>query len=416
MSGFFSKVCLEYVWIDGNNELRSKIKLMPHNQLFPKVSPATVSEGVTMLANNPLWRQLSHNFYPSSSNIVLPKLVNIPVWNFDGSSTGQATGHESDVILRPVHIYENPFYSDTKIHGEPMLAYIVLCECYNKDYTTHATNTRVACSLSAEKFALSECLFGIEQEYVLFERLRPNIGGDNDYVMFDEIITPENAPSKTCLPYKWISRNDPGKGPQGPYYCSAGGDRSFGRVIADEHMLLCLKAGIEICGTNSEVMASQWEFQVGACDPLKTCDDLIVARYILNKVTEKYNCWASFHPKPYKGDWNGSGAHTNFSTKEMRAPGGFKYVLEACEKMRATHTEHIQIYGIDNELRLTGAHETAAITEYNWGVGNRGCSVRIPLHVFNNGCGYLEDRRPASNCDPYLVTNAIMKTICGNNE
>ena len=437
-----AKICLEYVWIDGNNELRSKIKIIRSDELFPGDNVSILTK-----ATQPqFWEQLSHNFssssYSSSCKHNL-KLENIPIWNFDGSSTRQATGHESDIILRPINVYDNPFFPETKINGVPLSSYLVLCECYNKDYSAHVTNTRFNCVATSTKMANFECLFGIEQEYVIFERTQPAVSEkekDKEYVMFEEIVSGharahasaadsrdnnndvndndidiDNAApgsEKGCVPYKWISKNEPGKGPQGPYYCSVGGDRNFGRQIVDEHMLLCLKAGIEICGTNSEVMASQWEFQIGTCDVLKVCDDLIMARYILHKVTEKYNCWVSFHPKPRKGDWNGSGAHTNFSTKDMRHPGGLKYVIEACEKMRAAHSNHIEVYGADNNMRLTGAHETCAITDYSWGIGNRGCSVRIPLHVFHNDCGYLEDRRPASNCDPYLVTHTIMTTIC----
>ena len=421
------KVVLEYIWIDSQNDIRSKIKIIKYIELYPPDNSLLNSS-----IENPdnLWKQITQNFNKfssptssasssssSSSSYNLPNIAQIPIWNFDGSSTGQATGNESDIILRPVRIYNNPFFETDKIKS-----FFILCECYNKDYSTHITNTRYKCVETSESFKQFKCLFGIEQEYVLFERKSSPIIEQN-YVMFEETI-PSNIrvdcdntnnndiETNNCIPYKWIDIDDPGKGPQGPYYCSIGGDRAFGREIVNEHMLLCLKTGIEICGTNAEVMASQWEFQIGTCDVLKVCDDLIMARYILHRITEKHNCWASFHPKPCNGNWNGSGGHTNFSTDDMRQIGGFKHILEACEKMRSKHFEHIEVYGKDNHMRLTGAHETSGITDFNWGVGNRGCSVRIPLQVFHNGCGYLEDRRPASNCDPYLVTEIIMRTIC----
>jgi glutamine synthetase len=410
-----TKVCLEYVWIDSENCARSKIKIVNYNEIFLNDN-TTIAKLASKASPNFFWDQISQTIITHLNDNL--KIESIPIWNFDGSSTGQAIGHESDVILRPIRIYHNPFFQETN----KLKSYLILCECYNKDFTIHKSNTRANCLKSHETYLHHGCLFGIEQEYILFERI-PNPVPEPSYVMFEQNVTKQHTDDtddslseNLCVPYKWIKHGEPGIGAQGPYYCSVGGDRSFGRNIVNEHMLLCLEAGIDICGTNAEVMASQWEFQIGTCDPLKVCDDLVMARYILQKITEKYNCWASFHPKPYKGDWNGSGAHTNFSTKEMREPGGFKFVLEACEKMREKHGEHIEVYGKFNDLRLTGIHETASINEYNWGVGNRGCSVRIPLQVFNNDCGYLEDRRPAANCDPYLVVERIMRTICGDAE
>ena len=331
------KVCLEYVWIDGNNNLRSKNKIIKGDE--------------------------------------------IPLWNFDGSSTYQAIGKESDIILKPVRTYNNPFIKFIK-------SYLVLCECYNKDMTPHISNTRNKCIETSIKYKDLECLFGIEQEYVLFER------------------------NPIDLPYKWKEHNNPGIGNQGPYYCSIGGDRNFGRDIVEEHLKLCLEADIEICGTNAEVMASQWEFQIGTCDALKVSDDLWMARYILQRITEKYNCYATFHPKPYKQNWNGTGGHTNFSTNKMRDNNGISYIYEACEKLKINHNKHMKVYGEYNNERLCGLYETSDIDIFTYGVGNRGCSIRIPINVFNDKRGYLEDRRPAGNLDPYLVTNIMMNTIC----
>ena len=346
------KFLLEYVWIDGIENLRSKNRVITNE-------------------NNEL------------------NLNDVPKWTFDGSSTKQAIGKHSDIILNPVRLYKNPFVNY-------MSSYLVLCDCYNKDLTPHETNKRYKCIETNEKYKEHECLFGIEQEYILFERKKNSI--------FDFL--------NKNLPYKWKKHNDPELGEQNPYYCSVGGDRNFGREICDEHLKLCLDAGIDICGTNAEVMASQWEFQIGVCDMLKVSDDLWMARYILHKITEKYNCFASFHPKPYVGNWNGSGGHTNFSTNKMRENDGLEHINNACEKLKLKHTEHIKVYGKENEKRLTGKHETSGINEFSYGVGNRGCSIRIPLHVFNDKKGYLEDRRPASNLDPYLVTNILVETIC----
>jgi glutamine synthetase len=172
-----------------------------------------------------------------------------------------------------------------------------------------------------------------------------------------------------------------------------------------------LQAGVHICGTNAEVMPSQWEFQIGACDMLTVSDDLLVARFLLHKITEKYSCSVSFHPKLLAA-WNGSGGHTNFSTKQMREKNGLTYIIDACEKLSKKHAEHIAIYGKDNHKRLTGLHETSSMEHFTWGKQDRNCSVRIPLQVCIDNCGYLEDRRPASNMDPYLVTEIMVRTMC----
>ena len=338
----------EYVWIDGNETLRSKNRIL-HEK---------------------------------------PDLLLLPMWNFDGSSTNQATGSVSDITLKPVRVYKNPFIDFIE-------SYLVLCECYDSKMTPHITNTRKSCEDMATLFAYQECLFGIEQEYTIFERNTNNLSVEG------------------CnLPYGWKQHNNPEVGGQGPYYCSIGGDRNFGRNISMEHLKLCLEAGVQICGTNAEVMASQWEYQIGICDPLRVCDDLWMSRYILQRITEKYNCYVSFHPKPYKGNWNGTGGHTNVSTKQMRQDNGIDEIYKACIRLMFKHGDHMKVYGKHNEERLTGLHETSDPYKFTYGIGDRSCSVRIPIHVFNDKKGYLEDRRPASNLDPYMVVKRLIWTIC----
>lgn len=345
-------IILEYVWIDAAGGMRSKTRV-------------------------------EHNMHKFSADWFLSDCKRWD-WSFDGSSTGQATGTDSDVIIRPVAIFRNPFYKKFEAH-------LVMCDCYDKDGTTpHATNARVQCAQTEAACSNDEPLFGIEQEYIMFSKTKD-------------------------VPYQWDTVGDPGCGGQGPYYCGVGGDRCFGRKIVDQHLEACLEAGIEIGGTNAEVTASQWEFQIGPLPATQVSDQLWMARYILQRITEEHGCCATFHPKPMR-TWNGSGGHTNFSTVEMRHDiherRSMDVITDACARLKANHAEHMAVYGEFNEARMTGLHETSSMHECTWGVSDRGRSIRIPRHVANRGHGYLEDRRPAANLDPYLVTERIMRTCC----
>merc|ERR1739844_461241 len=200
--------------------------------------------------------------------------------------------------------------------------------------------------------------------------------------------------------------------PQGPYYTGAGTGTAIGRDVADEHYMKCLQAGVKIAGINAEVMPGQWEFQVGPCRGTEMGDHMTMARYLMLRITELHNVVVSFSPKPKEGDWNGAGCQTNFSVKQMRSPGGYQVIIKVCEAFGAKDKikEHIDFYGEGNDKRLTGKHETCAIDQFKYGVADRGASIRIPREAEKNGRGYLEDRRPAANCDPYAVSTVMTKT------
>lgn len=216
-------------------------------------------------------------------------------------------------------------------------------------------------------------------------------------------------------PLGWPTHGYPGQ--QGPYYCSVGGNVCFGREIADLHYKACLYAGVKISGTNAEVMPGQWEYQVGPCLGIEIGDHMWLSRYLLGRVCESFKVAFSFEPKLFP-DWNGSGCHTNFSTKTMReGTGGMKYIDDMMKHFEAKHLLHMKLYGEGNDKRLTGEHETSSATKFSYGAGNRAASFRIPTStVAAAGKGYIEDRRPASNIDPYIVGAIMLSTACLNGE
>jgi glutamine synthetase len=298
-------------------------------------------------------------------------LEDCPMWGFDGSSTQQAEGHFSDCLLKPVRLYPNPM-------NKGMLdSYLVLCEVLNPDGTPHETNTRHL--IGEEEEGL---WFGFEQEYTIMKDGKPLGFPVNGF--------PE---------------------PQGKYYCGVGNGQVHGREFVEQHMENCIMAGIEITGTNAEVMLGQWEYQVFSKGKVKAGDDLWVSRYILNQMSEDYGFKIEYHPKPVQGDWNGSGLHCNFSNTKMREEGGKEYFESIFKTFESRHLEHIKCYGSSNEMRLTGKHETQSIDKFSWGVSDRGASIRVPLSTSQDWKGYVEDRRPASNGDPYRITYVIAESI-----
>ncbi len=227
-------------------------------------------------------------------------------------------------------------------------------------------------------------LFGIEQEFTLMKNGRP--------YGFPPAGYPE---------------------PQGGYYCGVGHDEIHGRELIEDHLDACLEAGLSISGINAEVMPGQWEFQVGPVGLLEVGDQLWMARWLLYRIGEDYGINATLDAKPAKGDWNGAGAHTNFSTLEMREEGGYKYIEDGCKALGQKTALHIANYGVGIEERLTGAHETQRHDQFSYGVSDRGASIRIPWQVAVDKKGYLEDRRPNANIDPYIVARLMVETVCG---
>ena len=330
------KFFLEYIWLDGYEtpNLRSKIKVYELDDAFPDVK-------------------------------------DLPIWNFDGSSTKQAPGSKSECLLKPVRTYND---GTSKIY--------VLCEVLNSDHTPHKTNHRAKLLDVHRDTKKKGFWWGFEQEYFITENFQP-LG----------------------FPSGGYPR------PQGQYYCGAGSNQVVARSFAEQHLLWCLEMGIELTGINAEVAVGQWEYQCFAKDTLKACDDLWMSRYLLYILAEQKSWDIDLNPKPVSGDWNGSGCHTNFSFKDMRKNWSCEKMEDLMKKFKASHAKHIAVYGKENEKRLTGDHETQHIDKFSWGVGDRGASIRIPESVKqNNWNGYIEDRRPASNIDPYRVAKAIVET------
>ena len=298
-------------------------------------------------------------------------LNEIPEWNYDASSTGQSPSDgNTEGILKPIAYYKNPLRKIAEFNN-----LLVLCETYDVNgaplETNHRHNAKKIFDLNLDE----EPWFGLEQEYFINIIQRP--------------VTIKNIFH---------------------HYCGVVEDK-VERQIVEKHLLVCLEAGLTISGINGEVAVKQWEFQVGPCEGINAADDLIVARYLLERVAEEFDATINFDPKP-SIIANGSGCHTNFSTRAMREENGIKEIYKAIDKLDTNHDEHIKVYGKGNELRLTGLHETASYKEFSWGKGTRNTSVRVPNHVVKDGHGYFEDRRPAANMDPYLVTSMIFETCC----
>ena len=336
---------VEYIWIGGKGELRSKTRVL--------------------------------------YDMITTDIDEIPDWNFDGSSTEQAVGEASELIIKPKKIFINPFKTSASVEKiKRSIFLLALCDVYHPDGTPHKTNTRENARKLFEIKSEEKPWYGLEQEYFLF--------GNGDKQILKKLKK------------------------QGPYYCSSGYNKAFHRKIVDEHFHACLIAGVKISGMNAEVAPCQWEYQIGPLEGIKAADHLWVSRWLMERVAEKYDVEVCWDPKPFI-NLNGSGCHTNFSTESMRNEGGLEKILIAIEKLRESHVEHMCLYGLNNKLRMTGEHETSSYNYFMFDFNkptNRGASVRVGHDTINKKCGYFEDRRPASNMDPYLVTSRIFNTIC----
>jgi glutamine synthetase len=323
-----SMIPVEYVWLDGNNKLRSKTKIIHKDE-------------------------------------------NPPVWNYDGSSTYQASTSNSEIDLIPIKRFNDP----TRNNG-----IIVLCKT-SYDKCTMATAEKIFIQ-SYELFPM----FGLEQEFFIID-------------------------NKTGKPLGWPKEGEPK--PQGEYYCSVGVGAAFGRDYLEECLDILIRMKVPVTGMNYELAPGQAEFQV--CDVgINAAHALTMLRYVLARVGEKYNYSINYDPKPIAGDWNGSGCHVNFSTKPMRdkVGKGLEEIYKAIKYLETSHLDDIKLYGKDNEKRLTGKHETSSMEKFTYGVSDRGASIRIPIKTMKDKMGYFEDRRPAANIDPYLVTANIYKVCC----
>lgn len=356
----YNYTCIaEYIWLDADKKFRSKTKI--------------------------IYDFMSNDFSKDQNDV-----YKYPKWDYDGSSTGQASGTSSEVILVPAFVCDAPFLHDSikSINSNHVLIKkLVLCETFRVDGKPTAENTRHNAKTIFDMSVEQKPWFGLEQEYFIFDK---NTYNENYKKNFYET---------------------------GMHYCGVGCQISH-RQLVEEHMAACLNAGLNISGINAEVSKDQWEFQIGPSEGVRAADELLMAKFLLERIAEKYQKVICYDPKPF-AYINGSGCHANFSTKAMREKnridgdgiGGINEIERVIKNMEKHHSQDIQHYGKDNDKRLSGIHETSSYDEFSWGVANRGASVRINNNTYHDGFGYFEDRRPAANMDPYLVTSILMQRV-----
>ena len=251
------------------------------------------------------------------------------------------------MCFKPVSTFHDPIRGGDNI--------LVMCEVLNVDMTPHASNTRAGCLAAAENFAEFEPMFGLEQEYTFYEQSYDSLkyGQPLGFLLLviqhlKEVIIAELEQMKFM-------------------------EETYQKNMRQHAWQL----GLEISGTNAEVMPGQWEFQIGPVGAPEIGDHIWVARWLLYRIAEDYNISATLDPKPVKGDWNGAGMHTNFSTKQMREDGGYDAIIAGCEALGKNAELHVKNYGSGIEDRLTGDHETQKYDTFSYGVSDRGASIRI---------------------------------------
>ena len=321
--------------------------------------------------------------------------ADVPVWGFGMVIQDPVSGKPvaADHFLRPIRLYKDPFRGGSNR--------IVLCDTLDESGSAPASyNTRVALKEIADAVADShEPWIGIEQEYVLMES---GLGSD----------------STGQRPLGWPVSGFPDRDSLYEYMHGVGGDVVIGREIHESAYRAALYAGVGVFGENSEAMPAQWEFQVGPSDPLKCADDIWMLRFILARTAESFRSSLCIEPRSVKGkDWPGTGTHTNISTRQMRdRKQGREALQQVLQKLQSKHSEHMLVYdregGKANANRLTGGIVNCRAEEFTTGIADRCASVRIPQQTANEGAGYIEDRRPAGNADPYRVIERILRTIC----
>ena len=384
MSQQQDSIYLEYIWLDAKNNLRSKMRTIGAEYLM-------IADIVSLIKRS-LNRDLSNHSF------------NLPThlrWSYDGSSTGQASGHDSEVILEPIYICPNE-YKNAK-YGVNAKYYFALCEILDKNNVALYNNHYATIKNAIRENEMEEYYFSFEQEFFIMNK------------------NPYNVTQMTNIPIGMPLPNEEGLAcnhqTTQQYYCSVGSENIVyhARELVERVYHWGIRSGLILSGYNAEVAIGQWEIQVGPSANIRACHELWIIRYMLKTMAEEYGYCISLHPKPLE-NWNGSGLHTNFSNQKMRHKKqnesdldakGYDYIVYYCNQLSASHRETMTKYGEDNQLRMTGGYETASYDNYTYGVANRGCSIRIPRNVFINQCGYIEDRRPASNADPYLIYNVL---------
>jgi len=337
---------IEYIWLGGKGELRSKIRVFEGNVTIP--SPHVYTE----------------NQFPETLN-----------WNYDGSSCYQAEGEDSEITLKPKACYKNPW-------GGPN-NYLFICDTYRPDGTPTESNTRNAATKVFSKNAVS---------------LKPRFGIEHEFFVID---------NSTGYP---LGYSPEGTEAQGKYYCGVGAGRAIGRDFLSKGLHLANKAGVKVTGSNFEVAPGQMEIQVCNYGIRAGDDSMALKYILARLGEEyNYSIDYSAKPLKGDWNGSGCHINFSTSLM-MDQERGRACIDEFIEKLASRHHEHIAVYGSDNGERLTGKHETSDMDTFSYGVADRTASIRIPRDTDKFGYGYIEDRRPSGSVDIYTATSRIFQT------